>query len=304
MRRILAALVPAVLLLSACGSSDSGPSSQSAGDTSKLSTVKVTDQGSDKAPKVEFAKPLSVTEPTIKMIHDGSGDKVKANQRVEVGLVVYNGKDGSQLADDYVSNHQQVALNDSMKSGNAPLYNAMVGAKVGSDLVYALPPDASSNAPATQLYILHLFKAQDITPPLSKPEGDTVTPPAGLPKVTTDSKGVPQIDIKGADKPKSVVSQDLIKGKGAPVEASDTVVVNYVGVNLSDGVKFDSSFDSGQPLVKPLSSLIPGWAKGLTGKTVGSRVLLVIPATDAYGDQGQGKAKGDLVFVVDILGVQ
>ena len=54
----------------------------------------------------------------------------------------------------------------------------------------------------------------------------------------------------------------------------------------------------------PLTGVIKGWTQGLTGKTVGSRVLLVIPKDLAYGDKGQGDAKGDLVFVVDILGVK
>ena len=131
-----------------------------------------------------------------------------------------------------------------------------------------------------------------------------MTPPAGLPKVTEDSKGVPQIDVKGVAKPTDLIAQDLIKGKGATVEANDTIVANYVGVNLSDGTKFDSSYDRGTPATFGLGQVIEGWTKGLTGKTVGSRVLLVIPAAQAYGDQGQGQAKGDLVFVVDILGVK
>ena len=53
-----------------------------------------------------------------------------------------------------------------------------------------------------------------------------------------------------------------------------------------------------------LDKVIKGWTQGLTGKTVGSRVLLVIPKDLAYGDAGQGDAKGDLVFVVDILGTK
>ena len=52
--------------------------------------------------------------------------------------------------------------------------------------------------------------------------------------------------------------------------------------------------------------MIPGWNKGLVGQTVGSRVLLVIPPSDAYGSAGQWQAgiKGTdtLVFVVDIIG--
>ena len=42
--------------------------------------------------------------------------------------------------------------------------------------------------------------------------------------------------------------------------------------------------------------------KGLTGKTVGSRVELVIPTDLAYRNQGPSEAQGPLVFVVDILG--
>ena len=50
-------------------------------------------------------------------------------------------------------------------------------------------------------------------------------------------------------------------------------------------------------------NVIPGWDKGLVGKTVGSRVLLVVPPADGYADQVQGQipANSTLVFVVDIL---
>jgi FKBP-type peptidyl-prolyl cis-trans isomerase len=46
-----------------------------------------------------------------------------------------------------------------------------------------------------------------------------------------------------------------------------------------------------------------GWEQGLPGKTVGSRVLLVIPAALGNPSPDQGP-QGDLVFVVDILGVK
>ena len=81
------------------------------------------------------------------------------------------------------------------------------------------------------------------------------------------------------------------------MKATDTLTVNYVGVALASGKKFDSSFDRKEKASFPLNGVI-------NGKTVGSRVLLVIPKDLAYGDAGQGEAKGDLVFVVDILGVK
>ena len=127
---------------------------------------------------------------------------------------------------------------------------------------------------------------------LDKPEGETVTPPAGLPTVKENDKGVPEISVKGVAAPKALVSQDLIKGTGPEVKATDTLTVNYVGVALSSGKVFDSSFDRGEKASFPLTGVIKGWTQGLTGKTVGSRVLLVIPQGPRLRREGPGRGKG------------
>ncbi|MDQ0769093.1 peptidylprolyl isomerase [Pseudarthrobacter defluvii] len=322
MRRLLAILLPGLLLLTACGGTPSQPepSSQSAGETAKFDSLKLTDNGDKKAPGVDFDKPLAVTQPTIKVVSEGSGDTVKANQVAKISILALNGTDGSQLEDTFPNEPESLELNDELKTSSAVIYNAFVGAKVGSSLALAVPgqqsappaspspsdgasPSPSAAADPTQLLIIKVLSASDPTPVLDKPQGETVTPPAGLPTVT-EKDGIPEISVAGATPPTSLVSQDLIKGAGATVKETDTLTVNYVGVNLSDGTKFDSSFDRGQPATFPLSGVIKGWTQGLTGKTVGSRVLLVIPKDLAYGDAGQGQAKGDLVFVVDILGVK
>ena len=324
MRRLLAILLPGLLLLTACGGTTTQPepSSQSAGETAKFDSLKLTDNGDKKAPGVDFDKPLAVTQPTVKVVSEGSGDAVKANQVAKISILALNGTDGSQLEDTFPNEPESLELNDELKTGSAVIYNAFVGAKVGSSLALAVPgqqsaasaspspspSDGASPSPSaapepSQLLIIKILSASDPTPVLDKPQGETVTPPAGLPTVT-EKDGVPEINVAGAAAPTSLVSQDLIKGTGATVKASDTLTVNYVGVNLDGGTKFDSSFDRGQPATFPLSGVIKGWTQGLTGKTVGSRVLLVIPKDLAYGDAGQGQAKGDLVFVVDILGVK
>jgi peptidylprolyl isomerase len=321
-RRLLAILLPGLLLLTACGgtASQPEPSSQSAGETAKFDSLKLTDNGDKKAPGVDFDKPLAVTQPTIKVVSEGKGDAVKANQVAKISILALNGTDGSQLEDTFPNEPESLELNDELKTSSAVIYNAFVGAKVGSSLALAVPgqqsaasaspspsdgasPSPSPEAGPTQLLIIKVLSASDPTPVLDKPQGETVTPPAGLPTVT-EKDGVPEINVAGAAAPTSLVSQDLIKGSGATVKESDTLTVNYVGVNLADGTKFDSSFDRGQPATFPLTGVIKGWTQGLAGKTVGSRVLLVIPKDLAYGDAGQGQAKGDLVFVVDILGVK
>jgi peptidylprolyl isomerase len=309
-RRLIALLLPLALFVAGCGSSSTpspAPTPSNAGQVAALDQLKVTP--GDKAPTVDFPKPLSVKDETIKMMQEGNGDAAKAGQTVEIGYVALNGADGSVLEDTFSKGtSEKVELSDQLKQGSSVVYNGLVGAKVGSYVAYATPAQTTGENPeaaASTLLVIKILSVKDTPQPLSKPEGDTVTNlPAGLPKVTADEKGVPQIDVKGADKPKDVVAQDLITGHGDKVKESDTIVANYVGVNLSDGTKFDSSFDRGQPATFSLQGVIPGWTKGLTGKTVGSRVLLVIPAAQAYGDQGQGQAKGDLVFVVDILGIK
>ena len=318
MRRLLAILLPGLLLLTACGGSTAAPepTSQSAGETAKFDSLKLTDNGDKKAPGVDFAKPFAVSEPTIKVVAEGSGDKVKANQIAKISILALNGTDGSQLEDTFPEEPQSLELNDELKTSSAVIYNAFVGAKVGSSIALAVPgqqsaapspspSDAASPSPSpaadpTQLLIIKVISAADVAPALEKPEGETVTPPAGLPTVT-EKDGKPEISVEGVAAPTSLVAQDLIKGNGATVKETDTLTVNYVGVNLVGGTKFDSSFDRGEPASFALNQVIKGWTQGLAGKTVGSRVLLVIPKDLAYGDAGQGEAKGDLVFVVDIL---
>ncbi|MCE3293583.1 MAG: peptidylprolyl isomerase, partial [Arthrobacter sp.] len=98
-RRLLAILLPGLLLLTACGGStaEPEPTSQSAGETAKFDSLKLTDNGDKKAPGVEFAKPLEVAEPTVKVITEGSGDTVKANQIANISILALNGTDGATL---------------------------------------------------------------------------------------------------------------------------------------------------------------------------------------------------------------
>jgi len=109
--------------------------------------------------------------------------------------------------------------------------------------------------------------------------------------------------------PTTLVHKTLIKGTGPVVSKGETVVAQYTGVNWRTGQVFDSSWQRSLPYSFKIgaspSQVIPGWDQGLVGQTVGSRVLLVIPPSGAYGTAGQAQAgiKGTdtLVFVVDII---
>ncbi len=102
--------------------------------------------------------------------------------------------------------------------------------------------------------------------------------------------------------------EDVKVGDGAEAKAGDTVTVNYTGW-LTDGTKFDSSLDSGQPFQFQLGSgmVIPGWDQGVAGMKVGGTRVLVIPADLGYGAQGAGGVippNATLKFQVELLDVQ
>ncbi len=101
---------------------------------------------------------------------------------------------------------------------------------------------------------------------------------------------------------------DMKVGDGAAPTAGQTVTVNYTGW-LTDGVKFDSSLDRGQPFSFNIGQgmVIPGWDEGVLSMKVGGKRQLVIPATLGYGAQGAGGVippNATLIFEVDLLGVK
>jgi FKBP-type peptidyl-prolyl cis-trans isomerase FkpA len=104
----------------------------------------------------------------------------------------------------------------------------------------------------------------------------------------------------------SLVIQDLVVGTGATAAAGDTVTVNYVGT-LTNGTKFDSSYDRGQTYTFLLGAgrVIAGWDQGVPGMKVGGKRRLTIPPSLGYGNQPNGSipANSTLIFDVELLSI-
>ena len=97
------------------------------------------------------------------------------------------------------------------------------------------------------------------------------------------------------------------QGDGQEAQVGDTVSVHYEGT-LSDGTKFDSSYDRGKPFEFTLGEnyVIEGWEKGVVGMKVGEIRELRIPSSMGYGDSGNGPipGKAGLIFKIELLEIK
>jgi len=108
--------------------------------------------------------------------------------------------------------------------------------------------------------------------------------------------------------PEEILIEDLMIGEGAEATPGASLTVNYLGT-LTDGTKFDSSYDRDAPFTFILGQgmVIEGWDIGVQGMKVGGKRKLTIPPELAYGDRGAGDLippGSTLVFEIELLEVE
>ncbi len=313
MRRIAASIsVPplaaalAVAALAGCGS---------AAGTSASRNVSVSG-GFGTAPQVSIPAEKAGSQLAVKTVVKGSGPALTKSDAFLGNYAVYIWSGTKhKLAASTFATKTPTLFSGQLLPG---LETALIGKPMGSRVLAVVPPsqgygkagDPQGGVKGTDtlVFVVDMLKKYADNASAS---GQQVSAGGGsLPTVTSPATAgtAPQIKIPSGKPPTSLVVKTLIKGSGPAVKTGDTLVAQYVGEIWRTGKVFDSSWSRGAPFSFPVGAhqVITGWDQGLTGQTVGSRVLLVVPPADGYGKSGQAQAgiqgTDTLVFVVDIVG--
>jgi hypothetical protein len=132
-----------------------------------------------------------------------------------------------------------------------------------------------------------------------------------LMSVSTD-QSVPPVVSKPATPvceaaPPLTQTVNVVQGHGPAATSGDAVGIRYVGLDWVDPSKqVDSNWGKAAMTISPLGSsqVIAGFNIGLQGVHVGDRVVIVVPATDAFGSAGASplvRPNENLLYVADIL---
>ncbi|MFE3514422.1 FKBP-type peptidyl-prolyl cis-trans isomerase [Streptomyces sp. NPDC059166] len=307
MRRLAGLLVVPLLLLSAvaCGDDKASDSASSQGNPAITAGTKFGEK-----PTLAKGEGDPPKELKTDVISEGDGAALKNGDAIQVN---YLGQawDSTKPFDNSFDRKQPFDLTLGAGMVIQGWDKGLVGQKVGSRVQLVIPPDLGYGAQgqgdikpnATLVFVVDIVKATQI--PKSAEGTKVAQDDAGLPKVGTNTDGkAPSVEIPKSDPPKKLVSNYVLESKGEVVKDTDSVVVNYVGQLWKGGKVFDSTYQTGKTQTFPLAQVtLKGLKTGLVGKKVGSRVLLVIPPDQAFGNEAQQSipAKSTLVFAVDIL---
>lgn len=244
--------------------------------------------GSGSAPSIALANEASLSAPSsvlTDVVETGHGRVVSEGSPVILQVSQFSGLDGRNTT----GNADGYKLWWNMLSPAAGDYiNAAVsGQREGTRVVLRAPAEDSSTAEITIV---------DILPTTAT--GETKEPAPGTPAVTEGEDGSITVSSAGLPVPTRAATAILIKGTGPQIGSQDKVIVRRTMVSWATGQALGESTFGYQNLPKriDMSDALVGVSQNLVDITVGSRVVLSLPAEQAKGTE-------PVVVVIDVLAI-
>ena len=301
---VLAVIGLSALALTGCASGTTAascPTPSSVGDAAGLIDVSGA-VGSQ--PTVHIGTPFHTPDTSFKTIETGKGTPITADdQLVVLGTTVVSGADGKVLGTTTYGDLSQVQPLSFWTKILPGIRDAVQCATPGTRVAVALPPKGVSadaglalGPKDSSVAVIDVEKVY-----LTKADGaDQYNAGFGLPVVVRTDSGRPGVIVPDGSAPSELVVQTLKKGAGAAVTGKDPVRIHSLEVTWDDKQVVNTTW-GGEPESVDLSSVSPDLAKALKGATVGSELLVVVPAGKdgaSGGDQKQAH-----IYVIDILGL-
>lgn len=189
----------------------------------------------------------------------------------------------------------------------------LVGKKLGTRMLLTIPPadgyGSSGNSQAgisgtdTLVFVVDLIATYK--PDASAPGTvDSDVPATGWPKISNVPAKEPTItSVAGVKAPAAPESKLLVKGSGAKIDTSKTLVLQLVQTDIATGKQTEASWGQAPQLVAAADVL--QIATALTGQSIGARAVALVPATQAVAATASSAAEPAspaAVLVIDVVG--
>lgn len=325
-RKITAALIGTALAATALAgctpapgtSSSFGCTPESAGDGAVLSNISVSGDFAEK-PTVTLPKAFTVTAPEREETIVGEGKEITSlSQAVAVELTLLNSTDGSVLSQTEYAGAPGYAPLGSAVQAITTFGQSLMCAREGSRVVSAFPSSALDPATAQGVGltgVTGIIAVVDVVGVMeAAATGESVFNAAwGMPSVVRAPSGQPGLVFPSGAAPKKTTVQTIIKGSGDTLSADTRAVINVLGVSWAPDAAtgqrspFVDTWTSNQPIAisaGDAAALPAGFADALKGATIGSQLLIVVPAAEnTVASQAIADNTGeDVVYVIDIVG--
>jgi len=248
--------------------------------------------------------PFTVDRVQRTVLVEGEGEPAAAGDLVAVTFTMLNATSGDESPG---TAGVRVLLDD--EAALPGLVDTILCSTAGSRVVGVVPAEAafgSAGQPDLGIGpdddVIFVVDVLALVP--LQAAGDVVALPGEFPalELEFDEAGRPSVGIPESDPPATTTAATLIAGDGVVVAAGDEFLVQFQALNWRTGDVFDETWGDAP---RSLLSILPGVDAAIVGRSVGSRVVVIVAPADGYGAAGapsSGIAPTDtVVYVVDIL---
>jgi peptidylprolyl isomerase len=299
------------------GGSSSGPSTGTAATGAVKTTVGITVSGGfGTTPTLTVPATAAPAALTQQVLTEGTGATVAKGDTLVANYVgeTWTPKNGKPSAFDSSFTRGAPAAFLIGAGRVIPGWDkTLVGKKLGSRVLLTLPPadgygasgqpNAGISGTDTLVFVVDLVAA--FKPDASAP-GTVVgnLPASGLPKITNVPGKEPKIiSTAGLKTPAQPTSTLLITGSGPKIDNAKTLVLQLVQTDLATGKQTQATWGQA-PQTVPAQNVLR-LADKLTGQNIGSRAVVLLPATPATpatASQAAQPATPPEILIVDVVG--